>query len=403
MCIAYLPLTIFLCVVIMFRISVTSPAMNVPVLCCQLLSSPAFFIFVLQWTRGTHNWYYVTFLSTLYGIWNLDFFRSLIPPICLPLNTMHIMAMDYLVAIYPLLLLTCFYVLLKAHDKGYRLIVKLSRPFLWCTARLRRQWNVRHSIIDAFATFFLLSYIKLLNVSHYLLTPTSVHNATGSLLGHFLFYDTTVEYMGPDHRPYVVLAIIVLVVGVLFPLVLLLLYPMQWFQKCLNRCGLNSPGLQMFMQCFQGYYRDRTDGGRECRYFAAVYPAFRIAAYVMYSITLNGTFGLALIVICATVITIIVFVSPYKQPYERYNKLDVAMILPLIGMLIGFLFIINKGHDTIHVGYTFCYLFSLTPLVYFTIKFCLSIKRVVVQNLSTCCSDSDRGDYENLSNIVSVN
>ena len=398
------PLTIFLCVVIMFRISVTSPAMNVPVLCCQILSSPALLIFMLQWTRGTHDWYYATFLSTLYGIWNLDFFRSLIPPICLPLNTMHIMALDYLVAIYPLLLLTCFYVLLKAHDKGYRLIVKLWRPFLWCTVRLRRQWNVRHSIIDAFATFFLLSYIKLLNVSHYLLTPTSVHNATGSLIGNFLYYDATVEYMGPDHRPYAILAIIVLVVGVLFPLVLLLLYPMKWFHKCLNRCGLNSPGLQMFMQCFQGYYRDRTDGGRECRYFAAVYPAFRIATYVMYSITLNGTFGLGLIVICATVIAIIVFVSPYKQPYERYNKLDVAMILPLGVILVGFLFIItDKGHVSTRVSYTFCYLFCLTPLVYFTIKVCLSIKRVLVQKLSTCYSDSDRGDYENLSNIISVN
>ena len=35
------------------------------------------------------------------------------------------------------------------------------------------------------------------------------------------------------------------------------------------------------------------------------------------------------IVTCAIVIITIVFVSPYKQPYKRYNKLDVAMILPL--------------------------------------------------------------------------
>ena len=301
-CITYLPLTIFLCVVIVFRISITSPAMNVPVLCCQLFSSPAFLMFLLQWTRKTHVWYSVKFLSSLYGIWNLDFFRSLIPPICLPLNTMQIMALDYLVAVYPFIILTCFYVLLRAHDRGYRLVVRLWRPFLWCTARLRQQWNIRYSIIDAFATFFLLSYIKLLNVSIALLTFTGVHNATGSRLGNFLYYDATVEYMGPDHRPYAVLAILVVVVGVLFPLVLLLLYPMQWFQKCLNRCGLNSPDLQMFMQCFQGYYRDRTDGGRECRYFAAVYPAFRIAAYVMYSTLPGSSFILALIVICATVI-----------------------------------------------------------------------------------------------------
>ena len=95
------------------------------------------------------------------------------------------------------------------------------------------------------------------------------------------YYDATVENMYPDHRPYAVLAILVIVVGV-FPLVLLLL--------CLNRCGLNSPGLQMFMQCFQGYYRDQTDGGKECRYFATVYPAFRIATFVMYSIAPSITF-----------------------------------------------------------------------------------------------------------------
>ena len=44
--IAYVPLTLFLCVVVIFCISVTSPAMNVPVLCCQLLSLPkVYFLF----------------------------------------------------------------------------------------------------------------------------------------------------------------------------------------------------------------------------------------------------------------------------------------------------------------------------------------------------------------------
>ena len=408
-CIAYLPLTIFLCVVIVFRISVTSPAMHAPVLCCQFISSPPFLIFLLQWTRGRHNLYYVKFLSTFYGIWNLDFFRSLIPPICLPLNTMQMIALDYLVAVYPLFLLTCFYVLLKAHDRGCRLVVRLWRPFLWCTARLRQQWNIRHSIIDAFATFFLLSNIKLLSVSHGLLTSTSVYNATGSSLGNFLFYDATVEYMGPEHSPYAGVAILVLLVGVLFPLVLLLLYPMQWFQKGLNRCGLNSPGVQMFMQCFQGYYRDRTDGGIECRYFAAVYPAFRIAAAVMYSITLGSIFSLLFLFLSTVVTASIVFVSPYKQPYKKYNKLDVAMILSLEVIFGGFLFIIfvtdnNQGS----IGYIFSYLFSFVPLLYFIVKFCLSVKHVFVQKLSTChCVFSNpirrhRGIYEDLSTI-SVN
>ena len=408
-CIAYLPLTIFLCVVIMFCISVTSPAMNVPVLCCQLLSSPPFLTFVLQYLRGTHGLYFVKFLSTLYGIWNLDFFRLVIPPICLPLNTMQMMALDYLVAVYPFIILTCFYVLLRAHDRGCRLVVRLWRPFLWCTARLRQQWNIRHSIIDAFVTFFLLSYIKLLDVSHALLTSTSVHNAAGSWVGYFLFYDATVEYMGPEHRPYAVLAILVILVGVLFPLVLLLLYPMQWFQKCLNRCGLNSPGLQMFMQCFQGYYRDRTDGGRECRYFAAVYPAFRFAAYVMYSITLTSTFFLVLIVLCSTVTVGIVFVWPYKPQYQKYTKVDIAMTLSLGVIAGGFLFnnsATYKNQVPACVTLTFAYIFCLIPLVYFTTKSCQSIKCFLVQKLSTfhcvCCHSGrrQRESYKNLSNIT---
>ena len=408
-CIAYLPLTIFLCVVILFRISVTSPAMNVPVLFCQILSSPASLIGFLQWIRDPSELYYMKFLSTTYGVWNLDFFRSLIPSICLPLNTMQMMALDYLVAVYPFIILTCFYVLLRAHERGYRLVVRLWRPFLWCTARLRQQWNIRRSIMDAFATFFLLSCIKLLNVSHVLLTYTRVYNAAGSCVGYFLYYDATVEYMGPEHRPYAVLAILVVVVGVLFPLVLLLLYPMQWFQKCLNRCGLNSPGLQMFMQCFQGYYLDRTDGGRECRYFAAVYPACRITGFFIYSATLGNTFFVISIVLCVLVIVAVVFVSPYKKQYEKYHKLDVAMCSSLVFMLGGFLFdSIVTDQRPFCYGCLFSVAFSLAPLVYFIIKFCLSIKHVVVQKLSAghcvSCLPSRRlrGGYEDLSNIVSV-
>ena len=408
-CIAYLPLTIFLCVVIVFRISVTSPAMNATVLCCQLLSSPASSMFVLQWTRDTYAVYYIKFLSTLYGIWNLDFFRSLISPICLPLNTMQLMALDYLVAVYPFIILTCFYVLLRAHDRGCRLVVRLWRPFLWCTAKLRQQWNVRHSIIDAFATFFLLSYIKLLNVSIALLTSTYVYHATGSWVGCFLYYDATVEYMGPDHRPYGVLAILVLVVGVLLPLVLMLLYPMQWFQKCLNRCALNSPGLQMFMQCFQGYYRDRTDGGRECRYFAAVYPAFRFATFVMYSITHGITFCFVFPIFCVVVTVTLVFVSPYKQPYQKYNKVDFVMILSLGIAIDAYLFNFTDTfleHPYSYIGNIAFLIFSLSPLVYFTVRLCLSLKHVLVQKLSNWHHDSSTGqreDYEDLNSITLAN
>ena len=406
LCIAYLPLTVFLCVVIVFRISVTSPAMNAPVLLCQFFSIPFFLQFLLQYIHDAKTLYYIKFLATVYGIWSLDFFRVVIPPICLPLNTMHIIALDYLVAVYPLFLLVCVYILLTAHGRGCRLVVRLWRPFLWCTTRLRQPWNIRHSIIDAFATFLLLSYIKLLNTSLSLLTYTGIYNDRGSLVGYFLFYDETIEFMGSQHIPFAILAILVLLVGILFPLLLLLLYPMQWFQKCLNKCHLNSPGLQIFMECFQGYYRDRTDGGWECRYFAAVYPAFRIVIYVVYSVTLSDINYVALILLCLSVVATVLLVWPYKKRYASYNKFDAVMFILVTVFITCNLetaLVTDTRQITGSVGIIAAGVVAITPFVYFTVKALQLLKHVLSQNNVCPChilcdrNKTRRGDYEDLS------
>ena len=402
-CIAYLPLTVFLCLVVLLRISVTSPSMNVLVFCCQLLALPVNLRYFLQLTRNRNSIIAIKILATLYGIWNLDFFRSVVPPICLPLNIMQIIALDYLVAVYPLVLLVCFYVLLTAHDRGWRLIMWLWRPFRWCTARLRQRWNLRHSIIDAFATFFLLSYMKLLSTSYDVMIYTKVMNKCDDHVGTFLYYDATIEYWGPRHRPYACLAIIVLLVGNLLPLALLLLYPMQWFQRCLNRCRLNCQALHIFMQCFQGYYRDRTDGGRECRYFAALYPAFRIAVFVFYALTLSDLFFAAFIalsigVVMITIVITIVIVRPYKASFDFYNKMDAVFMLLLALYTIGFVTIdieFDKRKVAPRIGNFVSGVFSLTPLVYFTVKFCVLVKRTLLQVKHNSPRMKRRHGYEN--------
>ena len=78
---AFLPLSLFLAVILLFRISITSPALNVPVLCCQFLSSPSFLVNFFNSTRNTGLFTFTKFITTVCGIWNLDFFRALIPPV----------------------------------------------------------------------------------------------------------------------------------------------------------------------------------------------------------------------------------------------------------------------------------------------------------------------------------
>ena len=100
------------------------------------------------------------FISTFLGIWNLDFFRLVYTPFCLQphTNTLDVLALDYLVAVYPLLLITLSYLLVLLYDRNVRLIVCLWKPFLPLFIKFRRQWNIRNSLVEVFATFFLLVY-----------------------------------------------------------------------------------------------------------------------------------------------------------------------------------------------------------------------------------------------------
>ena len=188
------------------------------------------------------------------------------------MTTLQIIALDYLVAVYPLFLLICFYILVTAYDKGFRPLILLCRPFRSFTKQLRRKWYIKITIKDAFITFLLLSYIKLLNTSFRLLSSTVIHDEYGRRLGSFLIVDARIKVMSPQHLPYAILTISTLLLLIVMPTLLQLLYPMLWLAL------VNSPGLRLCMESFQGYYHDRADGGWECRYFSVLYPSIRIIA-----------------------------------------------------------------------------------------------------------------------------
>ena len=120
------------------------------------------------------------------------------------------------------------------------------------------QWNIHNSLVDAFATFLLLSYVKFLSVSFDILTPTTLWDKWGRHVGTVLYYDGSVNYFGTDHLPYAVLAMTVLLVFTVLPILLLCLYPCRCFQKFLNSCHLRSQALHTFMDAFQGCYKDGT-------------------------------------------------------------------------------------------------------------------------------------------------
>ena len=165
--------------VIIFRVSVTAGLLDVFILFSQLITFPAAMhpLYFHRWKQQAAT-LAVFSLVSLYGIWNLDFFRLLYPPFCMhpKTTTLHVLILDYAIAVYPLVLIVTSYILVELHDHNFRLIVWLWKPFHRCFVSFRREWNIKSSLIDAFCTFLLLSYFKFLSVSFDVLVPVSIFN-----------------------------------------------------------------------------------------------------------------------------------------------------------------------------------------------------------------------------------
>ena len=260
---AYLPLTIFYLVVLLFKINVVSSSLYPFVLYAQGVSNPingrSILIYLKKGQQTPQM--AVRWIGMLYGIWSLDSFRSFDLGICLGIDTMQALSLELAMGVYPLLLLLVTYMLICPYDRNFTPIVTIWKPFQAVLQYTKRKIEMRTTLIDAFCTFFLLSNSKLLNSCVDLLVPVTVYelNSTGHLSYSWRLYNNaTIPYFGHQHLPYAILATGMLFLIVLFPVLLLTLYPFRWFQKLL-------PGhwyiLHTFMDSFQGCYKDGMEPG----------------------------------------------------------------------------------------------------------------------------------------------
>ena len=250
-------------------------------------------------------------------------------PFCLHPNatTLNVLALDYIVAVYPLVLIILTYCLVRLNYYNFRLVVWLSRPFIRCFSCIRRQWDMQNTLVDAFATFLLLSYVKFTSVSLDLLMPSPVWDTNGKQQWPMLYYNGTMEYFGRDHLPFAVLAITVLLLFTLFPILLLCLYPCRWFQQLLNRCHLQRQALNTFIDAFQGSFKNGTDGSRDCRYFSAVFLMTRVLAYVLLGVSMIMLSNSGLIALLLSVVLMLCLFKPYTD--SIYTTIDIIFFTVL--------------------------------------------------------------------------
>ena len=347
----FIPLTLFYLIILVFQVRLTSAPMTCFIMYSQVMIIAFYAVSgpgheslesVVSQIKFTDNGKTVRIstkiLLTFYGVFNLDFFHYVLPPFCISnkLRPIHVFFLGYISAFYPFLLILLTWFCVELHGRNFRPIVCLWKPFHGCFIRLRKGWNTKSDLIDVFASFFLLSYSKILY--QIMLTFDSEEIRSHSLMdgkdsrGYVLIADlSTIMFTKTDNFMIfmVCFSILLVILFVIFPVILLFFYPTKFLRNLLSKC-LSSRlliFLNTFMEKFHCSYRDGLDGTKDLRSFSGIYfllimIIYLAEAFSIVTLKLDPQFVRGFIFSVAALI--IASSRPYKRKYM--NIMDCILL-----------------------------------------------------------------------------
>ena len=375
--VAFGPLTVFCLLICIFHISATSAYLHGFIYFSQIFTMPI----ILRMVGNTDRYKKANFSTrigeqlyvSLLGIWNLNMFRVFYKPFCIHpgMTIVQALALDYLTALYPLVLLVITYGLVSLHARNNRIIVTLWRPFRTLLRPLRLNLNIQTSLIESFATLYLLSTMKIQSVTLDLLSPTQLYHIDGSIDDKlYLYLAGDVEYFGPEHMSYALLSLFFFVVFLLIPGLQLFLYPYRFFQHLLNAIHCNCFGLHIFMDVFQGHYKDGTNSTRDYHFFSGIFFWTRyilmtcfILLSFLYSILAFG------IIITMLGFTVAVFHPQRTQLHYIIDHVSLVLLSLLMFAGMGTFFGPHNSIPT-EVSHLLSYVAISLPLFYIAVLIC---------------------------------
>lgn len=412
----YLPLFVLFTVIIVFNIRLTTGPANAFILYSQVIAST----FDLG-ADGKIPLYLIPESDRLvkayripYGIFNLEFLESVIKPLCLGtnLNALDIIHLEYLVALFPLLMIILVVVFIRL--KSCCRVDCCRLPRLRACLGLNRQWRIGEGLTHAFAAFVLLSYTKFSLTSSYLVTTQPLVDVNGHYLtpqrvyynGHYAANST--EYVLRYYLP----ACIVFATFVAIPPLLLLDYPMKCFEACVRkvRCLRRvypEVKVQILFDTFQGCYKNNM------RFFAGLYLIFRLVINVSYVFTTWLAQYIVQQIVCTVFIVLLAICQPYNEEKKLFNYVDILIFgdLAIINALSLYLYSYSQNHPGLpppHAAFVIQYTLVFLPLAYmityvtwYVMKPCHRRVKLTVRQVITYCQTCFRGhDYQLLDDIA---
>ena len=358
--------TVFYVIIVLLNIKATSPPFTGFVLMCQTYCIIDRIYVPMTMKMVTHSRLKILFhlVRMLCGIWNLDFFRHLIPPFCVSqhLNNLRALTLEYFYVVYPLFLISATFVCIELHARNFKLIVIVWKPFHKLFALFRRAWDPRASIINSFSTFLLLSVSKIILMSNLCLYKSTFSYILGpdgdTYVRSVLYYSPSVSFASKQHIPYLVTSIVFLVFFAFIPSLLLCLYPTRILRKMLHCCLFPrlQQGLWIFVETFQGYYRDGSTGQRD---FRAISGAHFIILILISSACIDDRLRFRLLPVVQLILILVsLFYAAARPCKEPTANIVQSLLLALTAFILQLAYFI-----TVHTHIYFLQLMLLLCLL----------------------------------------
>ena len=288
----FVPVLLFFLCVTVFRLDLTSGPMLGYVVFCQMMS----YIFETLPTivHDIFNSSLPIRVCIFIGeFWNMNFCKTIIPPFCISekLTELHVMFLNSVGAIYPLLIGITSLILIDLHSRQYKVIVILFKPLGFVVKLTNVKAITSGAVIRTVASFLFLSSTKIFFVFLNIIQAVPVFSSiSGSVYKKVLDSDPSIEFYSRKHILYLLLALIQCLFLVFLPSLLLFLYPTRLYRWISQFISVRKQlAITTFVEALNHGFKDGLSGTRDYRAFAGFLivgiPTLSLLIWVIANLT----------------------------------------------------------------------------------------------------------------------
>ena len=329
--IEFIPLTIMIVIIIVLDIKLVGGHITGYVLYCQIMSLQIASVNEIHLSMHIFLQNSIPFLP----IWNLDFMDPLvIIHITHTMDALGAISFWYIIAFYPLVLLLLLYIWIVMYERGWRMVVCITRPVHHLLARFWLKFDIHPSLIDSIAGIYTLCFAQLSVISLKILQYAKWESLTSDESGLAFYYDGSLPYFGwPYHCLAGSFAIFVLIAFVAIPTIYLLLYPFKLFQKFLDVFKIRQQLTDAIVDSLTGSFKNGLDNNYDFRFFAGLYLLLRVGIICLHYIPDSNYFiysYIGLLVLAGGTVSIF---CPFKRSIHNFSNFLLIMFLTVLALM----------------------------------------------------------------------